>query len=82
MTILLGVLVGVAAVALFVWWLNDFDMPELMVPVVAPGAGALFIYWYGTPLAWALGIALFIVAGAAVFFLVRRSRGGRTEPPK
>jgi hypothetical protein len=57
-------------------------MPELMVPVAAPGAGALFIYWYGTPLAWALGIALFIVAGAAVFFLVRRSRGGRTEPPK
>jgi hypothetical protein len=82
MTVILGVLVAVAAVALVAWWLFDFDMPEIVVPVAAPGAGAALIYWYGTPLAWALGIALFIVAGAAAYYLIRRARGGTTAPPK
>ena len=74
MTILLGVLVAVAVAALIAWWLFDFDVPEIVVPVAAPGAAALFIYWYGAPLAWAVGIALLIVACAVAYFLVRRSR--------
>lgn len=82
MTILVGVLVVVAVVALAAWWLFDFDAPEFVVPVAAPGAGALFIYWYGTPLAWALGIAMFVVAGAMAVFLIRRSRATKADPPK
>lgn len=82
MTVLVAVLAAITVVALFVWWLNDFDMPEIVVPVAAPGAGALLIYWYGTPLAWAIGIALFAIAGAAAYVLVRRSRSNRADPPK
>lgn len=80
MTILVGVLVAVAVVALAAWWLFDFDEPEFVVPVALPGAGALFIYWYGTPLAWALGIAAFVAAGAIVVFLLRRSRATKADP--
>lgn len=82
MTVIVGVLVAAAVVALVVWWLLDFDMPEVVVPVAAPGAGAALIYWYGTPLAWAAGIALFVVAGAAAFYLIRRARRDTMEPPK
>lgn len=82
MTILVGLLVAAAIVAVAAWWLFDFDAPEIVVPVALPGAGALFIYWYGTPLAWALGIAAFIVAGAVVVFLIRRSRSAKADPPK
>ncbi len=82
MTVIVGMLVAVSIVALVVWWLADFEMPEVMIPVAAPGAGAAFIYWYGTPLAWAVGIALFIVAGAVAYYLIRRAGGGTTEPPK
>lgn len=82
MTIIVGVLVAVAVVGLVVWWLADFEMPEVMIPAVAPGAGVAFIYWYGTPLAWALGIALFILAAAVTIFLIRRSAGGKAKRPK
>jgi len=81
MTILLGVLVAVAVIAVVAWWLFDFDAPEIVVPVAAPGAGALFVYWYGASLAWAVGTALLIVACAVAYFLVRRSRARRTAPP-
>ena len=81
MTILVGVLVSITVFALVVWWWLDFDMPEIVVPVAAPGAGALFIYWYGMPLAWAIGIALFVVAGATAYYLVRRARGNGGDPP-
>lgn len=82
MTVLVGVLVAVAVVGLVVWWLADFEMPEVMIPAVAPGAGIAFIYWYGTPLAWALGIALFILAAGVAIFLIRRSGGGKDKPPE
>jgi hypothetical protein len=80
MTIIVGVLVALAVVALVVWWLLDFEMPEVMIPIAAPGAGAGLIYWYGTPLAWAAGIALFLLAAAVVFYLVRRSKEQKTAP--
>ncbi|MGH6736650.1 MAG: hypothetical protein ACRECX_11315 [Methyloceanibacter sp.] len=82
MTIIVGVLVAIAVIAVVAWWFMDFDAPEVVVPVAAPGAGALLIYWYGTPLAWAAGIALFAVAGAFVYFLVRRAGSRKAEPPK
>ena len=82
MTILVGVLVLLAVLALVAWWFLDFDMPEVVITVATPGAGAALIYWYGTPLAWAAGIVLFLVAGAIVYVLVRRAGNGKTEPPK
>ena len=82
MTILVGVLVLLAVLALVAWWFLDFDMSEAVIPIAAPGAGVALIYWYGTPLAWAAGIALFLVAGAIVYVLVRRAGNGKTEPPK
>ncbi|HML91837.1 hypothetical protein [Methyloceanibacter sp.] len=81
MAILIGVLVAVAVAAVVAWWLFDFDAPEIVVPVAAPGAGALFVYWYGASLAWAVGAALLIVACAVAYFLVRRSRARKTAPP-
>lgn len=79
MTIVVGVLVAVAVVAVAAWWLFDFDAPEFVVPVALPGAGALFIYWYGTPLTWAIGVAAFVVAGAIVVFLFRHTRATKAD---
>ncbi len=83
LTTIVLVLVAIAVVALVAWWWADFDMPEVAVPAAAPGIGAGIIYWYGTPLAWAIGIALLL---AAAGYLVWRLAGKRArrdrEPPK
>lgn len=82
MTLIVVALVAIGVAALFVWWWFDFDSPEIVVPVAAPGAGALVVYWYGTPLAWAAGIALFVLAGAVAYYLIRRAGGDKPKPPK
>jgi hypothetical protein len=57
------------------WWL-DFDVPEVVVPVAAPSLGAGIVYWYGTPLAWAIGILRLLVAfGYVVWRLAGQWRG-------
>lgn len=68
------VLVLIAAIAIAVWWFFDFDMPEVMIPVAAPGIGAGVIYWYGGPLAWATVGLLAIIAFYCIYRLVATRR--------
>jgi hypothetical protein len=80
MTIVVSVLVLVAAIVVAAWWFLDFDMPEVAIPVAAPGIGAALIYWYGTALAWAIGVLLFLTAGYGLYRLA--SRRQRVEPKR
>jgi hypothetical protein len=78
LTLIVFVLVLLAAAVLIAWWFFDFDMPEVVIPVAAPGIGAGIIYWYGTALAWAIGGLLLLAGGYAVWRLfARRGPNGR-----
>ena len=52
LTTIVLILVLIAVIALAAWWLFDFDLPEVVIPVAAPGVGAGALYWHGGPLAW------------------------------
>ena len=73
-TILIVLLAMFAGAALVVWWILDIDIADMVATVGAPVAGVCLIYWYGTPLAWAGGIALLTIGGFALYYLFRRRR--------
>jgi hypothetical protein len=72
--ILVIVLTVFAIVALVVWWVLDIDIADVVASIVSPVVGMCLIYWYGTPLAWAGGIALLAIGGFAIYFLFKRRR--------
>jgi len=72
--ILVIVLTVFAIVALVVWWVLDIDTADVVASIVSPVVGMCLIYWYGTPLAWAGGIALLAIGGFAIYFLFKRRR--------
>jgi hypothetical protein len=72
LTLIVLVLVLLAAAVLVAWWLFDFDMPEVVIALAATGIGAGIIYWYGTALAWAIGILLLLAGGYSVWRLFAR----------
>jgi hypothetical protein len=72
--ILVIVLTVFAIVALVVWWVLDIDIADVVASIVSPVVGMCLIYWYGTPLAWASGIALLAIGGFAIYFLFKRRR--------
>jgi len=72
--ILIVVLTIFAFVALVAWWVLDIDIADIVASIVSPIAGVCLIYWYGTPLAWAGGIALLAIGGFAIYFLFKRRR--------
>lgn len=78
--VLVLVLLAIAVVA--AWWFLDFDMPEVVIPVAAPGIGAGLIYWYGTALAWAIGLLLLLIGGYGLYRLVGGRRRDDQKPPK
>lgn len=73
-TILIVLLAMFAVAALVVWWILDIDIADMVATVGAPVAGVCLIYWYGTPLAWAGGIALLAIGGFALYYLFKRRR--------
>jgi len=73
-TILIVLLAMFAGAALVVWWILDIDIADMVATVGAPVAGICLIYWYGTPLAWAGGIALLAIGGFALYYLFKRRR--------
>jgi lysozyme family protein len=72
--ILIIVLTIFAFVALVAWWVLDIDIADIVASIVSPIVGVCLIYWYGTPLAWAGGIALLAIGGFAIYFLFKRRR--------
>ena len=72
--ILIVVLTIFAFVALVAWWVLDIDIADIVASIVSPVVGVCLIYWYGTPLAWAGGIALLAIGGFAIYFLFKRRR--------
>ncbi len=75
-TILIIMLTLFAIAALLVWWMLDIDVADIVAMIAAPVAGVSLIYWYGTALAWAAGIVLFLIGGFALYYLIER----RTRP--
>ncbi len=69
-----------AVIALLVWWVFDIDVADIVASVGSPIAGVCLLYWYdwyGTPLAWAGGIALLAIGAFSLYVLLRR----RARPP-
>ncbi len=60
--------------ALAAWWFFDLELPEGVPSACAPLAGACIIYWYWSPLAFAIGAALFLLGGYGIYRLLRRRR--------
>jgi len=82
LTTIVLVLVLLAVVVVAAWWFLDFDMPEIVIPVAAPGIGAGLIYWYGTALAWAIGLLLLLIGGYGLYRLAGSRRRDNQKPPK
>lgn len=71
--IILIVLLALFAVgALFVWWLFDIDVADIVAASVTPAIGIGLIYVYGTPLAWAGGLLLLAIGAFALAYLMKR----------
>ena len=64
-----------ALAALLVWWMRDIDIADMVATVGAPIAGICLIYWYGTPLAWAGALLLFLIGGFGLYYLLKRRAG-------
>ena len=63
--------------------LLDLDLMDVAAPVVAPAAGACIIYFYGTLIAWAVGLALLGIGALFVYRAVaRRRRRDESDPSK
>jgi lysozyme family protein len=78
MEIILAIVLAVfAAAAILVWWMLDIDIADMVATVGAPLAGIAIIYWYGTPIAWAVGLVLIAIGGFGLYYLVKR----RPKPP-
>lgn len=75
--VLVVVLTVFAVIAIWVWWMLDIDIADIVATVVAPVAGICLVYWYGTPLAWAGGLLLLAIGAFSLYFLVKR----RARPP-
>jgi hypothetical protein len=75
--ILVLALTAFAVLALVVWWMLDFDMPDVVASSATPIIGVCLIYWYGTLLAWAAGLVLLAIGAFSLYVLIRR----RKRPP-
>jgi len=76
-TVLIIALTIFAAIALVAWWMLDIDIADIVAMIVTPLAGGAIIYWYRTPIAWAVGALLLVIGGFALYYLVVRHK----KPP-
>jgi hypothetical protein len=74
-TILIVVLAVFAVIALLVWWVLDIDVADIVATVGAPVAGVCLIYWYGTAIAWAVGIVLLLIGGFGLYYWFKGRKG-------
>ena len=46
LTAIVLILVLIAVLAVAAWWFFEFDAPEVVIPVAAPGLGTGVLYWW------------------------------------
>jgi hypothetical protein len=83
LTTIFVALAAIVVVVIAAWIFLDLDLTDVAAPVVAPAAGACIIYFYGTLVAWTIGLALLGVGALAVYrALARRRRRDESGPSK
>jgi hypothetical protein len=78
LTIIVLVLALLVAAVVVAWWWLEIDVPDVVVAATAPAAGVCLIYFYGTLLSWAIGVASFLIGG---FYLLYKWRRDAKQPP-
>jgi hypothetical protein len=83
LTIIMLILLALVILVVVAWWLFEVDVPDVVVAGTAPAAGACIIYFYGTLLSWAIGVALLLAGGAYLIYKwTRNSKSGSGAEPK
>ena len=83
LTTIFVALAAVVVLLIAAWIFLDLDLMDVAAPVVAPAAGACIIYFYGTLIAWAVGLALLGIGALFVYRAVaRRRRRDESDPSK
>jgi hypothetical protein len=83
LTTIFVVLAAIVVLLIAAWMFLDFDAMDVAAPVIAPAAGACIIYFYGTAIAWAVGLVLLGIGAFAFYYAVgKRRRRGRSHPSK
>ena len=78
-TMIFVVLAVIVVLLIAAWMFLDLDVTDVAAPVIAPAAGACIMYFYGTLLAWAIGLVLLLIGGFALYNgLAKR----RSPPPR
>jgi hypothetical protein len=83
LTTIFVVLAAIVILLIAAWIFLDLDVTDIVAPVIAPAAGACVIYFYGTLIAWAVGLVLLSI-GALTFYRAvgRRRRRDNSIPSK
>jgi hypothetical protein len=83
LTTIFVVLAVIVILLIAAWIFLDLDVTDVAAPIIAPAAGACIIYFFGTLLAWAIGLVLLGI-GAVAFYLAigRRRRRDEAKPLK
>jgi hypothetical protein len=79
LTMIFVVLAVIVVLLIAAWMFLDLDVTEIAAPVIAPAAGTCIIYFYGTLLAWAIGLVLLLIGGFALYYALSKRR---SPPPK
>jgi hypothetical protein len=79
LTIIMLILLALVILVIAAWWLFEIELPDVVVAGTAPAAGACIVYFYGTLLSWAIGVALFLAGCAYLIYRWRRDSEARTD---
>jgi hypothetical protein len=74
LTTILVVLAVIVVLLIAAWVFLDLDVTDVAAPVIAPVADACVIYFYGTLIAWVVGLALMSIGGLAYYLAMGRRR--------
>jgi hypothetical protein len=82
LTTIFVVLAVIVILLIAAWMFLDLDVTDVAAPVIAPAAGACIIYFYGTLIAWAIGLVLLLLGAFAIWRVVsKRQRREETNSP-
>ncbi len=79
LTTIFVVLAVIVILLIAAWIFLDLDVMDIAGPVIAPAAGACIIYFFGTLIAWTIGLVLIGIGVLSLGFSFGRRRR-RDEP--